>query len=135
MLDSQATRAVGVWLSDQSSTASEMASQTLSGWPSVTLSELHRNFGALWKLVVNFSSLSGYWNREDPDPSKGAQACLCPSARTPIRRPKVVGTQRNALSATTLGRGCGQGVFLPPGRRGRSRQRAQGQETSNRVSR
>src|SRR5215213_7739925 len=52
-----------------------------------------------------------------------------------FKRPAVVDTQRNALSATTLGRGCGEGVFRPPGRHHRSRQRTEGQETSNRVSR
>src|SRR3954453_21612655 len=41
MPDSQATRAVGVCSSDQSSTASEIWSQILSGWPSVTDSEVN----------------------------------------------------------------------------------------------
>src|ERR1044072_1038571 len=70
MLDSQATRAIGVWVRDQSRMASEMASHTLSGWPSVTLSELHRNLGALWKLVVNSSSLS-ISSRGPPELSPG----------------------------------------------------------------
>src|SRR4051794_28734954 len=102
MLDSQATRAIGVWVRDQSRMASEIASHTLSGWPSVTLSELHRNLGALWKLVVNSSSLSQFWNREyrccsqqrHPDPAKGAQAALNP------RCPDVVQTSSSGWHTT-----------------------------------
>src|SRR4051812_20552703 len=45
MPDSQATRAVGVWLSDQSRTASEIWSQILSGCPSVTDSEENSRLG------------------------------------------------------------------------------------------
>src|SRR5215204_5094781 len=53
MPDSQATRAVGVWVSDQSSTASEIWSQILSGCPSVTDSEENSRLGA----VMNVSDI------------------------------------------------------------------------------
>src|SRR5712691_4806845 len=49
---SQATRAAGSWASIPSSTASETWSQILSGWPSVTDSEVRRNEREELKEVV-----------------------------------------------------------------------------------
>src|ERR1700722_4126282 len=49
---SQATRAVGVFDSAQSRTASEIWSHILSGWPSVTLSLLNSRWAWVWKVVL-----------------------------------------------------------------------------------
>src|SRR5215208_3135306 len=50
MPDSQATRAVGVCVNDQSRTASEIWSQILSGCPSVTDSDENNRLGAVMKV-------------------------------------------------------------------------------------
>src|SRR5687768_10349294 len=81
MLVSQGTRAVGVWVGLRSRMGSEIWWHTLSGWPSVRHSLFHRNLAGLWKLVVNYLSLSRCLPGEPPDPSKGAQAKSGPEMR------------------------------------------------------
>src|SRR5581483_6847545 len=52
MPDSQATRAPGVWLRHQSRTASEIWSQILSGWPSVTDSDVKSRLGESMNVLL-----------------------------------------------------------------------------------
>src|SRR3712207_8904390 len=79
MPDSQATRAVGVWVRHQSSTASEIWSQILSGRPSVTDSEVNRRLGALMKVLALVDAVSAIVGR----PSSGVLTSFSESLTVP----------------------------------------------------
>ncbi len=59
MAVSQATRAFGSWAKIASRMASEIWSHILSGWPSVTDSEVKSSFGEFMKLLLKMFLRSG----------------------------------------------------------------------------
>src|SRR3972149_11715353 len=78
---SQATREPGSCARQASTTASETWSQSLSGWPSVTDSDVNRSRGEVMKLVVIRRLLI---KKTAPSNEKGQ----CPGQRPPSHLPE-----------------------------------------------
>src|ERR1700694_3918385 len=91
MAVSQATRAWGSWASMPSRTASETWSQTLSGCPSVTDSDVRRNdFDALKEVVT---TAANHTRGGLPALQRGKGGRACPGRDFVFNSPNVVGLQ------------------------------------------
>src|SRR6476659_683687 len=86
---SAATRLFGSWANMASSTASEIWSDTLSGCPSETDSDVHRNSLFIWELP--HGRTAGYFNKDDPPAVLHLKSLLRPLASLSLAANHAVG--------------------------------------------